>query len=48
LVEGGNPVDRLIEIVRANPAQFLAIGALIAVVVVAWIVESSAWRTRHR
>jgi hypothetical protein len=40
-------VDRFIEIVRANPAQFFAIGALIAVVVVAWIVESSAWRS-HR
>jgi len=47
LVEGGNPVERLLEIFRANPIQFLAIGAFVAVVIVAWAVESSAWRTRH-
>jgi hypothetical protein len=41
-------VARLFEIVRAHPVQFGAIGFLIGVVVFAWIVESSAWRTRHR
>jgi hypothetical protein len=48
LVEGGNPVDRLFQIIAANPAQFLAIGFLIVVVVLGWAVESSAWRGRHR
>ena len=46
-MEGGNPVERLLEIVIANPVQFLAIGAFVAVVIAAWAVESSAWRTRH-
>ena len=40
-------MERLFEIVRANPMQFLAIGALVAVVILAWAIESSAWRTRH-
>ncbi len=41
-------MERLIEIIRANPAQFAAIGFLIGVVLLAWAVESSAWRGRHR
>ena len=46
LVEGGT-VARLLEIIRANPVQFVALGGFILVVVLAWMVESSAWRTRH-
>jgi hypothetical protein len=46
-VEGGT-VERLLEIVRANPVQFIALGGFVLVVVVSWLVESSAWRTRHR
>ncbi|MEX2557609.1 MAG: hypothetical protein WEB06_18500 [Actinomycetota bacterium] len=40
-------MERLLEIVRANPVQFLAVGAFVAVVIIAWAIESSAWRTRH-
>jgi hypothetical protein len=40
-------VERLIEIVRAYPAQIAAVTALVVVVIVAWAVESSGWRTRH-
>jgi hypothetical protein len=47
MVEGGT-VERLIDIVRANPVQFVALGGFVFVVVLAWVVESSAWRTRHR
>ncbi len=39
---------RLLEIIRTNPVQFAALGGFIVVVVLAWAVESSAWRTRHR
>ena len=48
MVEGGTVVARLLEIIRANPVQFVALGGFILVVVMAWAVESSAWRTRHR
>jgi hypothetical protein len=41
-------MERLIEIVRANPAQAIAVAALVMVVLLAWGVESSGWRTRHR
>jgi len=39
---------RLLEIVRAYPVQFVALGGFVLVVILAWAVESSAWRTRHR
>jgi hypothetical protein len=45
-VEGGT-VERLLEIIRANPVQAIAIAGFLLVVVLAWVVESSAWRTRH-
>jgi hypothetical protein len=41
-------VARLLEIIRANPVQFVALGGFLLVVGLAWMVESSAWRTRHR
>jgi len=40
-------VERILQIIRANPAQMAAIGGLVLVVIVAWIVESSRWRA-HR
>ena len=40
-------MERILQIVRANPAQAIAIGGLILVVVLAWAVESSRWRA-HR
>jgi hypothetical protein len=47
MVEGGT-VARLLDIIRANPVQFAAVAGFVLVVVLAWVVESSAWRTRHR
>jgi len=41
-------VERLLEIIRANPVQAVALGVFILVVVLAWVIESSVWRTRHR
>ena len=41
-------MERLIEIVRANPAQAVAVAVFVIVVLLAWGVESSGWRTRHR
>jgi hypothetical protein len=45
---GEEPVERLLEIVRAYPQQVAAVAALLVVVILAWAVESSSWRTRHR
>lgn len=39
---------RLLEIVRANPLQFGAVGFLIAVALIGWAIENSSYRTRHR
>jgi hypothetical protein len=41
-------VARLLDIIRTYPVQFAALGGFIVVVLLAWGVESSAWRTRHR
>jgi len=40
-------VERLFEIVRANPIQFIALGGFLLVVALAWFVESSSWRHGH-
>jgi hypothetical protein len=40
-------VERLLDIVRAYPAQIAAVAALVVVVVLAWAVERSGWKTRH-
>ena len=41
-------MQRLVEIIRANPVPAFAVAALLVVVALSWAVESSGWRTRHR
>jgi hypothetical protein len=46
-VEGGT-VERLLEFIRSNPIQTFAVAGFLIVLALAWAVESSAWRARHR
>lgn len=41
-------MERLLDFVRTYPIQIAALGGLVLVVIFAWLIESSAWRTRHR
>lgn len=40
-------MDRLVDLVRANPIPFVGLGFLVVVVVLWWVVESSSFRYRH-
>jgi hypothetical protein len=41
-------MDGLVTVVRENPQQFLAIGYLVLVVVLALLVENGRYRRHHR
>lgn len=41
-------MERLLDLIRGNPIQSMAVAGFLIVLVLAWVVESSAWRTRHR
>jgi hypothetical protein len=40
-------LERLLDIIRSNPIQSMAVAGFLIVLALAWAVESSAWRTRH-
>jgi hypothetical protein len=43
----GGTVERLLDIIRGNPIQSMAVAGFLIVVVLAWVIESSAWRKQH-
>jgi hypothetical protein len=41
-------MERLVDLIRNNPIQSMAVAGFLIVLALAWAIESSAWRTRHR
>lgn len=40
-------MDWLIETVRSNPLPFAALGFLLFVAILGWVIETSSYRYRH-